>query len=136
MTRDETIDNMAELMCDQCENTNCIEDGHCDGVIEYAMALYEAGYRYCGEGEWVSIEWHNEQILHAEQEIEKLENEIWDMQDKLGCYHSEIKRQRKQAKIEVLETIRQQLTDNGALTVKIAITIDEFMDKIKGETEQ
>lgn len=87
------------------------------------------------QGELVSKEWHDEQVLHAEQEIEKLENEIWDMQDKLGCYHSEIKRQRKQAKIEVLETIRQQLTDNGALTVKIAITIDEFMDKIKGETE-
>lgn len=89
----------------------------------------------------VSLEWHNEQILHAEQEIEKLENEIWDMQDKLGCYHSEIKRQRKQAKIEVLESLKTgrcgaiKCADGEWIKCVRLEDIDEMIANLKEETK-
>lgn len=133
MTKDEMIENMAELMCDQCENINCIEEHPCDEVVDQATLLYDAGYRLINGDDYVSIEWHNEQIAHAEQEIERLRNEKWDAQDDLDCYHSEMKNSIKQAKIEVLEMVRQQLADNGALTVKSAITIDELIEEVKAE---
>lgn len=75
MTKYEMIENMAELMCDQCENTNCIEEHPCDAVVDQAITLYDAGYRLIDGDNYVSIEWHNEQIAHAEQEIERLRNE-------------------------------------------------------------
>lgn len=80
-------------------------------------------------------------ITEQEQEIEKLENEIWDMQDKLGCYHSEIKRQRKQAKIEVLESLKTgrcgaiKCADGEWVKCVRLEDIDEMIANLKGETE-
>lgn len=90
MVRDEIVQNMAEIICGECKNTDCIEEHPCDSVIDYATVLYNAGYRKVDGEEYCSIEWHNEQILHAEQEIERLRNEKWDAQDDLDCYHSEM----------------------------------------------
>lgn len=99
------------------------------------------------QGELVSKEWHDEQILHAEQEIERLRNEKWDAQDDLDCYHSEMKNEIKQAQIEVLEQVKQLICDNtypafdmAGKPVSIWNTdgynaIDNLIAELKGETE-
>lgn len=139
MTRDETINNMAELMCDQCENTNCIEDGPCDEVIMQAMALYEAGYRNCGDDEMVTLEWHNEQILHAESEIRYLKKRITE----LLCKENEEIAKVKEKNIEIEwwnERLRKQVSarqNNGGKAAVIKLekikAAQEFAERIKAE---
>lgn len=42
---------------------------------QIAEVLYNAGYRKIDGDEYVSREWHDEQILHAESEVERLKSE-------------------------------------------------------------
>lgn len=40
--------------------------------VQLAEKLYDAGYRKVDSDDYVSREWHDEQVLHAESEIERL----------------------------------------------------------------
>lgn len=139
MTRDETIDNMAELMCDQCKNTNCIEDGPCDEVREQATVLYEAGYRYCGEDEMVTLEWHNEQILHAESEIDYWKKRVTELLLKKADEIAKVKE--KNVELEWRnERLRKQVSarqNNGQTAAVIKLekikAAQDFAEKIKAE---
>lgn len=41
-------------------------------AAQLAEKLYDAGYRKVDSDDYVSREWHDEQVLHAESEIERL----------------------------------------------------------------
>lgn len=79
MTRDETIDNMAKLMCDQCGSTGCIEEHPCDGVIEQAVALYEAGYRLVVDDAEANKPNYQQKIIELLEDVEEtLTRKKWE----------------------------------------------------------
>lgn len=47
-------------------------------------------------GDLVSKEWHDEQVLHAEEELELMRNEKWDAQDDLDNYYNMLKENEKE----------------------------------------
>jgi len=74
-TREEEIDIMAfmlcpsDVMCPGCSRETVCTYRNC------AQKLYDAGYRNIDGENYVSREWHDEQVLHAESEIERLVDE-------------------------------------------------------------
>lgn len=44
-------------------------------AVQLAEKLYNEGYRKIDGDDYVSREWHDEQVLHAESEIERLKDE-------------------------------------------------------------
>lgn len=74
MTKQDQIADMTVLI-----TTAKLKDEHCNvsSVIDYyarqlAEKLYDGGYRKIDGDDYVSREWHDEQVLHAEGEIERL----------------------------------------------------------------
>lgn len=78
------------------------------------------------QGELVSLEWHNEQILHAEQEIERLKFYVQELQDNFNRI--------KNKRIEKLEQIRETILKNGDLVVDVK-NIDEMIERIARNLE-
>ena len=61
MSKEKQIEEMAEVMCDDCRpHTPSCERIICDSVIESATAIYNAGYRKQSEAEWVRVMNHKE----------------------------------------------------------------------------
>lgn len=77
--------------------------------------------------------------IFGESDVEFAERTAIEL--KLGCYHSEIKRQRKQAKIEVLESLKTgrcgaiKCADGEWIKCVRLEDIDEMIANLKGETE-
>lgn len=147
MTKEQQIEEMAKIIMGAIDETIQYKQAPAnatEATIE-AEALYKAGYRKIDDEEYCSMEWHNEQILHAEQEIERLNvenarllDEKWKAQDDLECYHSEMKDKIKQAKIEVLESLKYgrgcAIKSYGNEWVKVVHLedIDEMIANLKG----
>lgn len=76
------IEEMADVLM-KCRTYPCTEckywNGHfCEnGFLGKAEALWNAGYRKIDGENFVSIDWHNEQIMKAEQEIIDLRNKMF-----------------------------------------------------------
>lgn len=78
MTKQDQIAEMMALI-----TTAKLKDGHCNvsSIIDYyarqlAEKLYDGGYRKIDGDDYVSREWHDEQMLHAEGEIERLRTKL------------------------------------------------------------
>lgn len=63
----------------KCIDTRCkackYKDNGCINKWK-AEAFYEAGYRKVDGDEYVSREWHDEQVLHAGEEIKQLKEKL------------------------------------------------------------
>lgn len=130
MTKDEMIENMARKLnkfwdspaiadCANCKKTP-YKGYPCNDCCR-ATLLYDAGYRLIDGDDYVSIEWHNEQNAHAEQEIERLKTENEALRNDLindegnlanmTALYGEAKNSTKQTKIEVLELLANRLDE-------------------------
>lgn len=97
----------------------------------------------------VSLEWHDEQILHAEQEIERLLNENDRLtqvaqeaqREAYKAYQRQFIEQVKQAKIEMLESLKTgrcgaiKCADGEWIKCVRLEDIDEMIANLKEETK-
>ena len=76
MTKQDQIADMTALITttklkDEHRNVSSIIDYYAEQIAE---KMYYEGYRKI-DGDYVGREWHDEQVLHAESEIERLKDE-------------------------------------------------------------
>lgn len=81
-TQEQQIEEMAVIGCvladfartaKECSKCD-FKQGICN-AYRHAERLYNAGYRKIDCDDYVTLEWHNEQIAHAEDVIERLKAE-------------------------------------------------------------
>lgn len=87
---------------------------------QIAEDLYKAGYRKIDGENYVGIDWHNEQIAHAEEEIERLKAEKAKV---VREFAEELKEHINNLAIE-------KYGDIACDTSYLTIDIDEFCDDI------
>lgn len=72
MTKQEQIEKLTEVIRKvQMENFRQSRSTY-TSAEQIAKELYDVGYRKIDGDDYVSREWHDEQVLHAESEIERL----------------------------------------------------------------
>lgn len=72
MTKQERIEKLTEIIRKvQMENFRQSRSTY-TSAEQIAKELYDVGYRKIDGDDYVSREWHDEQVLHAESEIERL----------------------------------------------------------------
>ncbi len=76
MTKQDYIEELTEIIRKvQMENFRQSESIY-TSPEQIAEGLYDAGYRKIDGDDYVSREWHDEQMLHAEGEIERLRTKL------------------------------------------------------------
>lgn len=101
--------------------------------LQIAEVLYDKGYGNVSE--------YKAEIERLEEQVEMQRNEKWDAQDDLECYHDEIQNIVKQAKIDVLNELKEKIQNaidaywnsngGGYYLAEDAIDdIDEFIKEI------
>ena len=90
MTKEQTIAEMRNELCDYFfKKGDCvIDEKPCDMKCELGrgiMKLYEMGYRKVDGENYVSREWHDEQVQHAQNEIEDLKLRLQHAEENSDC---------------------------------------------------
>ena len=76
MTKQEQIEKLTEVIRKvQMENFRQSRSTY-TSAEQIAEALYNAGYRMIDDDDYVSREWHDEQVVYAENEVERLRTEL------------------------------------------------------------
>lgn len=82
---------------------------HNKGIAE---ALYNAGYRKIDGDNYVSREWHDEQVLHLESELEMLKSEKENIVHNYAVItKAELKEYKRQAVKEFAEKLKEKCSD-------------------------
>lgn len=109
-----------------------------DSVAEYKH-LKKKGVCYCyaetlinhGYGD---VSEYKAEIERLKAENEKLRNEKWNAQDDLDCYCDEMPNKIKQAKIDVLNKVKERAVGLAAIeTYHICNLIDELIKEIRAQ---
>lgn len=78
----------------------------------FSSDLYAAGYRKIDGDNYVSREWHDEQVLHLESELERLKSEKENVERNCAVItKDELKEYKRQAVKEFAEKLKSELCD-------------------------
>lgn len=130
MTKEEQIKEMANLMAETMLKNFGLR------YKDFAEILYNAGYRKIDGDNYVSREWHDEQVLHAESEIERLRAKLQQVLLSVDTVKemntmATIEEHRKQAVKEFAEKLKKRIT-NTMYCRDGYIDYDDTMDVIDG----
>lgn len=143
MTKEQQIEEMAVIGCVRNPQAHTAEEcakcdfkqGQCN-AYRHAKALYVAGYRKIDGDNYVSREWHDEQVLLAESEIERLRAKLRQVLLSVDTVKemntmATIDEHRKQAVKEFAEKLKKRIT-NTMYCRDGYIDYDDTMDVIDG----
>ena len=97
---------------------------------EIAEAIYNAGYRKIDGDNYVSREWHDEQVLRLENELEILKSEKENIiHNFVVITKDELKEYKRQSVKEVLVNLKE--ASNRVYPEYIPDMIDEYLENYK-----
>ena len=136
MDKKQQIEEMAETICNTCKEKMAVSK-KCKNRVEVCIAayahaerLYSAGHRKIDGDNYVSREWHDEQVLHLESELERLKSEKENVERNCAVItKDELKEYKRQAVKEVLENLKEE--SSGVYPEYIPDIIDEYLEDYK-----
>lgn len=116
MDKKQQIEDLAGAICNTCKELMAVSE-KCKNRVEVCIAayahaerLYFAGYRKIDGDNYVSREWHDEQVLHLESELERLKSEKENVERNCAVItKAEWKEYQKQAYLQVFETLTNRI---------------------------
>lgn len=131
-TEQEQIKAIKQIIDERVETTLGQVQGRHGNVIKtvdtviIARDIVNAGYSDVSE--------YKAEIERLKAENEKLRNEKWNAQDDLDCYCDEMPNKIKQAKIDVLNKVKERAVGLAAIeTYHICNLIDELIKEIRAQ---
>lgn len=128
MTKQDQIADMTALI-----TTAKLKDEHCNvsSIIDYyavqlAEKLYDEGYRKIDGDDYVSREWHDEQVLHAEDEIELLRDRVQQTDELLN---DAIDASFRGAVLRLAEKLKERIRDVVFISKDEIINWDILIDE-------
>lgn len=105
--KNDQLDGITRLISNSCEEHGfALKECEIDLI---ALDLYSNGYLRINCDDYVTIEWHNEQIAHAEGEIERLKSENTALNMWIDCYSQERNKTRYNTVREFAERLKERV---------------------------
>ena len=130
MTKEEQIKEMANLMAETMLKNYGLR------YKDFAEVIYNAGYRKIDGDDYVSREWHDKQVLCAENEVERLRTKLQQVLLAVDTVKEmntmvTIDEHKKQAVKEFTEELKTRFNhkykDRGATDARVLIAQTNFL---------